>query len=263
MRAVEKVEEHIADATAKGAMVATGGGRPRPRRQLLPADPAHRRHPRDGGGARGDVRSGRAAVPLLPPRTRRCAMANDTEFGLAAYFYSRDRRPRMARLRGSRIRDRGRQRVGSSRTKWRRSAASRSRGSAARGRSTASTTSSRSSTSAWEGSTARVRDRVQGLPHLRRTRTARGRYVDTGVTGSGRKRRFPTRRPDRRRTWPRSSLTRRGVEGERMGGDREVEILDPGPAAFRFGPGLGRMRGRPRRSMQSLVSRIKSRERLG
>ena len=85
-----KVEEHVADARRQGRE--GGGGRQalRARRALLRADAAHRRHARDEGVARGDLRPRGAALPLqgraggaAPSPTRR-------EFGLAAYFYSRD-----------------------------------------------------------------------------------------------------------------------------------------------------------------------------
>ena len=51
--------------------------------------PCYGRDARDARGARGDVRSGRAAVPLQTEADA-IALANDTEFGLAAYFYGRD-----------------------------------------------------------------------------------------------------------------------------------------------------------------------------
>ena len=87
--AVEKVEEHIADALAKGARVLAGG-----KRHVL-------------GGTffeptvLADVTSKMAiareetfgpVAPLFRFHTEDEAvhMANDTEFGLAAYFYSRD-----------------------------------------------------------------------------------------------------------------------------------------------------------------------------
>ena len=60
--AVEKVEEHIADALAKGAKLVAGGKSPR--RQLLRADDPARCHPRHGGCPRGDLRPGGAALPL-------------------------------------------------------------------------------------------------------------------------------------------------------------------------------------------------------
>ena len=89
MAAVEKVEEHIADALAKGARVVTGG----------------KRHPLGGSFFEPTVLADVApdmlvareetfgpVAPLFRFRTEQQAieMANDTEFGLAAYFYSRD-----------------------------------------------------------------------------------------------------------------------------------------------------------------------------
>ena len=76
------------------------------------------------------------------------ALANDTEFGLAAYFYARD----IGRvLRVAEALEYGMVGIntGSSRPRWRRSAASSSPGWAARARSTASRNTSRSST--WPG----------------------------------------------------------------------------------------------------------------
>ncbi|MEJ2121599.1 MAG: NADP-dependent succinate-semialdehyde dehydrogenase [Alphaproteobacteria bacterium] len=89
MAAVEKVEEHISDATAKGARVVVGG----------------QRH--DLGGTffqptvladvTTDMKVAREetfgpVAPLFRFKTddEAVAMANDTEFGLASYFYSRD-----------------------------------------------------------------------------------------------------------------------------------------------------------------------------
>ncbi len=88
-RAVEKVEAHVADATAKGARVLTGG----------------RRHGRGGRffepTVLGDVTPAMAVAreetfgPVAPlfrfrDEAEALALANDTEFGLAAYFYGRD-----------------------------------------------------------------------------------------------------------------------------------------------------------------------------
>ena len=88
-RAVAKVEAHIADALAKGARVALGG----------------KRHHLGGNFFEptilADVTTEMAVTreetfgPLAPVFRFRdendaIAMANDTEFGLAAYFYSRD-----------------------------------------------------------------------------------------------------------------------------------------------------------------------------
>ena len=89
MAAVEKVEDHIADAVGKGARVVAGG------------------HRHDLGGTffqptiladvTPDMKVSREETfgPLAPiyrfdDEAQAIAMANDTEFGLAAYFYSRD-----------------------------------------------------------------------------------------------------------------------------------------------------------------------------
>ncbi len=89
MAAVEKVEEHIRDATAKGARVVLGGKRhelggsffePTILADVTPAMKVAREE------TFGPV------APLFRFETEEEAvrMANDTEFGLAAYFYSRD-----------------------------------------------------------------------------------------------------------------------------------------------------------------------------
>jgi len=89
MRAVEKAESHIADALSKGANLLVGG----------------RRHSLGGtffqptvlGEVTGAMRMAceetfGPVAPLLRFTTEEQAiqMANDTEFGLASYFYSRD-----------------------------------------------------------------------------------------------------------------------------------------------------------------------------
>jgi succinate-semialdehyde dehydrogenase/glutarate-semialdehyde dehydrogenase len=88
-RAVEKVESHIADATAKGAHVLLGG----------------KRHPRGGrffeptiltdvtpamAVAREETFGPVAPLFRFTTEAEAIALANDTEFGLAAYFYGRD-----------------------------------------------------------------------------------------------------------------------------------------------------------------------------
>ena len=87
--AIEKVERHVADAIAGGAKVLTGG----------------KRHALGGTFYEPTVLSGVTdemlifreetfgpVAPLITFKTEEEAirMANDTEFGLAAYFYSRD-----------------------------------------------------------------------------------------------------------------------------------------------------------------------------
>ena len=89
MKAVEKVEEHIADAVQKGAKVVVGG----------------KRHALGGSFFEPTVLTDVTTdmvitheetfgpvAPLFRFKTEEEAikMANDTEFGLAAYFYSRD-----------------------------------------------------------------------------------------------------------------------------------------------------------------------------
>jgi succinate-semialdehyde dehydrogenase/glutarate-semialdehyde dehydrogenase len=86
-RAVEKVEEHIADALSKGARVISGGRRlggrvfePTVLADVTPAMLVAREE------TFGPV------APLFRFKTDAdaIALANDTEFGLAAYFYGRD-----------------------------------------------------------------------------------------------------------------------------------------------------------------------------
>ncbi len=89
MSAVEKVEEHIADAIAKGARAVVGGRRhalggsffePTVLVEVTPEMQVSREE------TFGPV------APLYRFKTdeQAVAMGNDTEFGLAAYFYSRD-----------------------------------------------------------------------------------------------------------------------------------------------------------------------------
>ena len=88
-KALAKVEEHVADAVGKGATVVTGG----------------RRHALGGRFYEPTVLTGVTpsmavareetfgpVAPLFRFKTddEAIAMANDTEFGLAAYFYGRD-----------------------------------------------------------------------------------------------------------------------------------------------------------------------------
>jgi succinate-semialdehyde dehydrogenase/glutarate-semialdehyde dehydrogenase len=87
--ALTKVEEHVADALAKGAKVATGG----------------RRHALGGTFYEPTVLTGVTPAMMLAKEetfgpvaplfrfeteAQAIAMANDTEFGLAAYLFTRD-----------------------------------------------------------------------------------------------------------------------------------------------------------------------------
>ena len=89
MRAVEKVEEHIADATSKGAKVTAGGERHALGRSFF--QPTLLTGVTTAMAVAREETFGPVA-PLFRFSTEDEAirMANDTEFGLAAYFYSRD-----------------------------------------------------------------------------------------------------------------------------------------------------------------------------
>ena len=87
--AVDKVEEHIADAVARGARIVTGGkrhalGHTFFEPTILADVPASAKVFREETFG--------PLAPLIRFKTEKEAirLANDTEFGLAAYFYSRD-----------------------------------------------------------------------------------------------------------------------------------------------------------------------------
>ncbi|WP_322015512.1 NAD-dependent succinate-semialdehyde dehydrogenase [Paraburkholderia sp. J12] len=85
--AVEKVAQHIADATAKGATLVTGGGMGEGR-FVEPTVLAN--VTRDMLIAHEETFGPVAAVFRFRDEAEVIHLANDTEFGLAAYFYSRD-----------------------------------------------------------------------------------------------------------------------------------------------------------------------------
>ena len=87
--AVEKVEAHISDAVAKGAKVVTGGGRhslggtffqPTVLTDVAP----------EMAVAKEETFGPLAPLFRFTDEAEAVQMANDTEFGLASYFYSRD-----------------------------------------------------------------------------------------------------------------------------------------------------------------------------
>lgn len=89
MKAVEKIEEHIADATARGAHIALGGQRhalggtffqPTVLTDVTPEMKV----------AREETFGPLAPLFRFKTEEEAIRMANDTEFGLASYFYSRD-----------------------------------------------------------------------------------------------------------------------------------------------------------------------------
>jgi succinate-semialdehyde dehydrogenase / glutarate-semialdehyde dehydrogenase len=89
MAAVDKVEAHTADAVARGARVLAGGGRHKLGGTFF--------DPTILAGVTGEmlVAGEETFGPLAPlfrfsTEAEAVAMANDTEFGLAAYFFTRD-----------------------------------------------------------------------------------------------------------------------------------------------------------------------------
>ncbi|MEO6352812.1 MAG: NADP-dependent succinate-semialdehyde dehydrogenase [Burkholderiaceae bacterium] len=89
LKAVEKVEQHIADATAKGGRILTGGKRHALGHSFF--------EPTVIADVTADMHVAKEETfgPLAPlfrfsTEADVLAQANDTEFGLASYFYSRD-----------------------------------------------------------------------------------------------------------------------------------------------------------------------------
>jgi succinate-semialdehyde dehydrogenase / glutarate-semialdehyde dehydrogenase len=89
VKAVEKVEQHIADATAKGGRILTGGKRHALGHSFF--------EPTVVVDVTSDMKVAKEETfgplaPLFRFKTEEdvLAQANDTEFGLASYFYSRD-----------------------------------------------------------------------------------------------------------------------------------------------------------------------------
>ena len=85
-----KVEEHIADALAQGARVVTGGHRHALGGTFLRADRAGRRAAGDALMFREETFGPVAPLFRFKTEEEAIALANDTEFGLASYFYARD-----------------------------------------------------------------------------------------------------------------------------------------------------------------------------
>ena len=86
---VNKVAEHVADAVSKGAKIEAGGN--------TPAHAGFYHEPTVLSGVTADMLVARDETfgPLAPifefsTEAEALALANDTEFGLAGYFFSRD-----------------------------------------------------------------------------------------------------------------------------------------------------------------------------
>ena len=88
-RAVEKVESHIADATAKGAKVLVGGKRHALGGRFFEPTILTGVTP-EMAVAREETFGPVAPLFRFENEAQAIALANDTEFGLAAYFYGRD-----------------------------------------------------------------------------------------------------------------------------------------------------------------------------
>ncbi len=88
-RAVAKVEEHIADARSKGALILTGGGRHALGGSYFQPTVMTDVNPQMLV-ARDETFGPLAPLFRFESEQEAIALANDTEFGLASYFYSRD-----------------------------------------------------------------------------------------------------------------------------------------------------------------------------
>jgi succinate-semialdehyde dehydrogenase/glutarate-semialdehyde dehydrogenase len=89
MGAVDKIEEHIADATSKGARVVLGGSRHELGHTFF--QPTILSDvPKNALVAKDETFGPLAPVFRFETEEEAIQMANDTEFGLASYFYTRD-----------------------------------------------------------------------------------------------------------------------------------------------------------------------------
>jgi succinate-semialdehyde dehydrogenase/glutarate-semialdehyde dehydrogenase len=89
MAAVEKVESHIEDATSRGARVLTGGRRHALGRTFFEPTVLTEVTP-EMAVAREETFGPLAPLFRFHDEAEAIRLANDTEFGLAAYFYARD-----------------------------------------------------------------------------------------------------------------------------------------------------------------------------
>jgi succinate-semialdehyde dehydrogenase/glutarate-semialdehyde dehydrogenase len=87
--AIDKIEEHIADAVAKGAQIVTGGKRHKLGGTFFEPTVLANVTP-DMKCAREETFGPVAPVFKFKTEEEGIRMANDTEFGLACYFYARD-----------------------------------------------------------------------------------------------------------------------------------------------------------------------------
>lgn len=88
-KAVQKVEEHVADALAKGGRIVTGGHRHAMGHSFYEPTVVADCTP-DMLLAQDETFGPLAALFLFDTEEEAVALANDTEVGLAGYFYTRD-----------------------------------------------------------------------------------------------------------------------------------------------------------------------------
>ncbi len=86
----DKVIELVDDAVKKGAKVLTGGKAPGGPGFFYPATVLDQRVRRRQNAERGNLRAGRLDPDLQVRGRGRSARANDTEYGLVAYLYTKD-----------------------------------------------------------------------------------------------------------------------------------------------------------------------------
>ncbi|WP_257658302.1 NAD-dependent succinate-semialdehyde dehydrogenase [Parapedobacter lycopersici] len=86
-KGLEKVKAHVADALTKGAMLLTGG---KAKKDLFFQPTVLADVPKDAYIAREETFGPVCALFRFKTEEQGIALANNTEFGLAAYFYSRD-----------------------------------------------------------------------------------------------------------------------------------------------------------------------------
>src|SRR6202044_2205172 len=87
--AVDKVDQLVRDAVAKGATVVTGGGRPDPEGCFYPPT-VLTQVPPEAELLREEIFGPVAPVVSFDTEDEAVRLANDTEYGLGAYLYTGD-----------------------------------------------------------------------------------------------------------------------------------------------------------------------------
>ena len=81
-----RTQEHLDDATAKGATIVLGGGH---EGQFHEADDRRRRHERHADRAGGDLRSRSRPIITFSTLDEALEIANETEYGLTASVFTK------------------------------------------------------------------------------------------------------------------------------------------------------------------------------